>query len=249
MMTQMQKSSVLFVAMILAAAAASAAKVEKRTLTSRGKERSYVLYVPDGVDREHPAPLVVTLHGSGRRGSSLVDKWKGLATEEKIVLAGPDSSDASRWAAPEDGPQFLYDLVEELKKNYPIDARRVYLFGHSAGACFALQIGLLESEYFAAIAIHAGALQPDAYSLTGYATRKIPFAIFVGTRDPFFPLSAVRATRDELQKQDLVAELTEIRNHTHDYYGRSGEINKAAWAFLKGLSLAAEPKFTRYANM
>src|SRR5215212_6049074 len=215
----------LFVAAAIALAA-TAAFAEQHTLMSRGKERSYVLYVPDGIDAAHRAPLLVTLHGSGRRGASLVDKWKSLAAKEKIIVAGPDSTDPSGWGAPQDGPQLLYDLVEELKKTYPIDAKRVYLFGHSGGAGFALQMGLLESEYFAAVAIHAGALLPDSYSLTTYATRKIPFTIVVGTRDPFFPLAAVRAFRDELQKQGFVAELTEIRNHTHDYYSRSGEINK-----------------------
>lgn len=226
-----------------------AARLEKHTLISRGKERGYYLFVPEGVDKEHPAPLLVTLHGSGRNGSILVEKWRGLAGRSRIVVAGPDSIDASRWSAPDDGPQLLHDLVEEIKKKYAIDGRRVYLFGHSAGACFALQMGLLESEYFAAVALHAGALQREDYSLTSYASRKMPFAMFVGTRDPLFPLDAVRATRDQLQKRGFVAELTEIRNHTHDYYGRSDSINKSAWTFLERHSLSAEPKFTVYSNM
>ena len=46
-----------------------------------------------------------------------------------------------------------------LKSKYPINPRRVYLFGHSAGASFALHMSLMESQYFAAAAIHAGALR------------------------------------------------------------------------------------------
>ena len=38
-------------------------------------------------------------------------------------------------------------------------------------------------------------------------------------------------------------QLTEIKGHTHDYYGSAGDINKDVWAFLKEHTLAADPKF------
>ncbi len=49
--------------------------------------------------------------------------------------------------------------LKSLKTKYPINPRRVYLFGHSAGAIFALHMSLMESQYFAAAAVHAGALR------------------------------------------------------------------------------------------
>jgi len=226
-----------------------AAKVEKQTILSRGATRTYYLFVPDGIDAAKPVPLIVTLHGSGRNGATLVDKWKGLAQKEHIILAGPDSTNSQQWSAPEDGPALLHDLVELLKSKYAIDGRRVYLFGHSAGAVFALQTGLIESEYFAAVAIHAGAMPANSFNVMDYATRKIPFAIICGTRDAFFPIEYVRATRDELKKRGFVAELTEVPNHTHDYYTTADATNKVAWEFLRKYSLAADAKFTEYANM
>jgi poly(3-hydroxybutyrate) depolymerase len=237
------------VLVLLLAAPLLAARVEKRTLTSRGKQRTYSLFVPDGVSAAHPAPLLVTLHGSGRNGASLVEQWKALASKEGILVAGPDSINPAEWAAPEDGPQLLYDIVEELEKQYPIDSRRVYLFGHSGGACFALEMGLLESEYFAAVAIHAGTLHPSIFTLPARATRKIPVAIFSGTRDPFFPIAEVRATRDALVQGGCPTELTEMPKHDHDYYGSAGKINRDAWTFLAQHPLEAEPKFTRYSNL
>jgi poly(3-hydroxybutyrate) depolymerase len=104
------------------------------------------------------------LHGSNRTGNSLVEKWKDLAKKENFIIAGPDATDLSFWGTPQDGPEFLRDLVEELKSKHPINPRRVYLFGHSAGASFAIQMSLLESQYFAATAIHAGALANEAKS-------------------------------------------------------------------------------------
>ncbi|HWS70601.1 MAG TPA: PHB depolymerase family esterase [Thermoanaerobaculia bacterium] len=231
------------------AGSAFAAKVEKQSLRSRGKDRTYFLFIPDGLDAAHPVPLLLTLHGSGRNGASLVDRWKVLAEKEKFVVAGADSLDSQFWSAPEDGPALLRDIVEAVRAKAPIDGKRIYLFGHSAGAGFALQMGLLESDYFAAVAVHAGALLPnDAPPLIAMATRKIPFALFIGDRDPLVPIVAVRDTRDTLVKAGFVAELTEIPHHNHDYYSRAGAINRDAWTFLARQALAKEPAFTEYAN-
>jgi predicted esterase len=122
----------------------------------------------------------------------------------------------------------------------------VYLFGHSAGAVHGLGIGILESEYFAAVALHAGSLAPTYSVFIDKAPRKIPIAIWVGTNDQFFPLKAVRGSRDYLNEHGFKVELTEIAGHTHNYYGRSGEINKAAWEFLSRHRLEKDPQYQDY---
>ena len=155
------KYKILLLSTLLFAAsqtAEGADKVVKDTITSQNKQRAFYLFAPESVKKGTPAPLIVLLHGSGRNGLSLVDKWKDLAAKEGIILVGPDSLDPSIWRSPADGPDFLHELVENIKFRYTINPRRVYLFGHSGGAIFALYMSLLESEYFAAAAIHAGAL-------------------------------------------------------------------------------------------
>jgi poly(3-hydroxybutyrate) depolymerase len=224
----------------------SSEKIVKDSITSQGKQRSYYLFVPDSLKASTPAPLIVLLHGSGHNGLSLIEKWKDIAKQEGIIIVGPDSIDSSQWSSPVDGPDFLHDLVETIKSKYPVNPRRVYLFGHSAGAVFALQVSLLESEYFAATAVHAGALQPQAYSLIDRAKRKIHIAILVGTRDAYFPLTAVRATRDELEKQGFSVDLSEIPNHDHWYYDLAPKINRSAWDFLKNYQLAEDQKYEHY---
>ena len=222
-----------------------AEKTAKRTFLSDGQNRTYYLLVPDTV-KDKPAPLIITLHGSGRDGKILVDHWESMAKKEGIVLAGPDATVREGWNMGKDGPLLLKDLVDDVMAKVPIDPRRVYLFGHSAGAIHALKIGVLESEYFAAVAVHAGAFEPEFSAYVHRAPRKIPIAIWVGTNDSFFPLAPVRATRDALTKEGFEAQLTEIPGHTHDYYGRSGEINKAAWAFLRDKQLDFDPQFQQY---
>lgn len=221
-------------------------KISKEVFASGGRQRSFYLFVPATVTKSSTVPLLITLHGSGRNGLLLVEKWQDLANREGVIVVGPDALDPQQWATPEDGPYLLHDLVETLRAKYPIDPRRVYLFGHSAGATFALYMSCLESEYFAAAAIHAGALAVNEYAMADEAERKIPIAIFVGTRDPLYPLDVVRATTDALKARGIPVELTEIPGHDHNYYARAAEINRKAWEFLKRYQLPAQPQFQEY---
>jgi poly(3-hydroxybutyrate) depolymerase len=243
------KSFVLtvFIALLLPLTTAAAKEqITKELITSENKTRAFYLFVPDAVKVGHPAPMIVLLHGSGRNGNSLVEKWKDLASKEGIILVGPDATNSEAWNVPADGPKFLHELVESLKGKYPIDARRVYLFGHSAGAVFGIFMSLLESEYFAATAIHAGMLPKDSYSMTDLAKRKIPLAIVIGTRDQFFPLALVQATRDLLIEKGFSVEFTEMPGHDHWYYDLAPKINLNAWAFLKKHELPADPHYQSY---
>jgi dienelactone hydrolase len=72
--------------------------------------------------------------------------------------------------------------------------------------------------------------------------------IWIGTRDSFFPLDEVRATRDALKTRGFPLEYTEIPGHTHDYYESAKDINPAVWAFFRSHALPADPKFTTYGD-
>ena len=241
-------SALLLAVFLLPAAVALAAKgkTEKRSLVSGGKTRIYYRYVPSGLSAKRPAPLLVTLHGSGGNGWELVYKWRKFAEKQGIVLVGPDSTNPEIWNIDNDGPAFLHDLVEETRRDLPIDGRRIYLFGHSGGAVFAIEMAALESEYFAAAAVHAGALESQYHSVFQYANRKTPIYLIVGTRDVLFPLPSVRATRDALAERGFPVELREIWNHDHHYYVRSGRINRYSWEFLSRQVLPGEPKYKEY---
>ena len=231
--------------MLVVAASAASEEISKQDLVSQGGKRSYYLFVPDRVDG--PAPLLITLHGSGSDGLSLVERWKDLASREGFIVAGPDSYDAQAWTVLEDGPGFLRDLVEELKTKYPVNPRRVYLFGHSGGAVFALNMSMLESAYFAATAVHAGAWRSRAeFSLIDYAKRKVSLAIVVGDRDQFFRVSTVRATSERLKAKGFEVEMTVIPEHDHRYEDLAPEINEQLWGYLKRYELSEEPEYEQY---
>ena len=236
----------LALAVALSAAAPAPDKVVKETFGAGGKTRTYYLLVPARVKPDEPAPLLVLLHGSGRDGRSLIEPWSWFAKEHGIVLAAPDAARRDGWDMRTDGPDFLYALVEMLRVQHPVDPRRVYLFGHSAGAIHGLGAAVLESEYFAAAAVHAGVFPEPLRPFLKQAPRKIPIAIWVGTNDPLFPVVNVRTTRNDLASAGFPAELIEVAGHTHAYYDRAPGINKQVWQFLQAHRLDADPKFQRY---
>ncbi|HYJ45194.1 MAG TPA: PHB depolymerase family esterase [Pyrinomonadaceae bacterium] len=240
-------TGILLALLLLSAQAQAADKISKESLDSHGRKRTYYLFVPDSVTGKTSVPLVVLLHGSGRNGLSLVEKWKELAGSQGFIIAGPDSGDSQGWRTPEDGPDFIHDLVEKLRAQYPINPRRVYLFGHSAGAVFALDLSMMESRYFAASAVHAGSWRlEEEFSFMDYAKRKLPLAIFVGDRDQFFSLSSVRATEAALKGRGFQIEVTVIKGHDHWYYDLAPDINRQVWDFLKKYELDAEPEYQAY---
>lgn len=236
--------TILIMALLGGGLTPAPARVTRERLEFQGKKRTYYLLAPEGL--AEPAPLLLLLHGSGRNGMSQVEKWKDLAEKEGIILAGPDALNSIGWQPREDGPAFLHALVEALKAKHRIDPRRVYIFGHSAGGEHALLMSLLESEYFAAVAVHAGALREEEHRLIDYARRKTPLFILIGTRDQYFPLPLVRATHEALRAKGFEARIREIAGHDHNYYARASEINREVWAFLKEQRLEKEPQYVEY---
>jgi poly(3-hydroxybutyrate) depolymerase len=238
---------VLIAGWMLAAPLFGGQAIVKETLESAGAQRIYYLYVPERLPENAKVPLLLTFHGSGRDGRSLVEKWTKLADREGFIVAGLDSIDKQFWGVPEDGPDLVKALVDRLQARYPVDPSRLYVFGHSAGAVFGLKLGLMESEYFAAVAVHAGSFrQQDEFTVIRMATRKIPFKIIIGDRDAYFPLATATATVDALKAQGFPVDLEVVKRHDHWYYDRAQQFNESAWNFLKGQRLASEPNYLQY---
>jgi poly(3-hydroxybutyrate) depolymerase len=203
-----------------------------------GKSRTYYLFTPGG---EGPLPLVVLLHGSGRNGQTMIDAWSGLASKEHFSIVAPDAYDSSGWSVKIDSPEFLRAVVEQVKARHAVDESRIYLFGHSAGAVHALVIAIIDSRFYAATAVHAGAIPPGYEKLLfSRAERRMPIAIWVGAEDPLFPVDAVTATKQSFEQNGFQVNLSIIPNHDHNYYAISDQVNSNAWDFLRKVQLARE---------
>ncbi|MGO9777107.1 MAG: alpha/beta hydrolase family esterase [Terracidiphilus sp.] len=216
-------------------------KITKQTFEFEGRVRTYYLYVPEVAD---PMPVLMILHGYPAdlpaTGYPMVDSWKDLAAKEHIIVVAPnaDSQSPDFWNRKLNPPGFFRAVIEQVKAQHPIDASRIYLFGHSAGAQYALSLAVAEGNYYAAAAVHAGALSSDYGAILALANRRIPIAIWSGNLDSIYPLEMVKQTKSILEANGYPVELNVMPGHNHDYFTVDGAVNERAWKFLKKSQLA-----------
>ena len=212
-------------------------------------QRDYALYVSTklAATPEQLAPLLVVLHGSGQRGAQMVEAWKDLAEREGLIVVGPDSLDPRQWTLPGDGPHFISALVDAIKAKHPVDPRRVYLFGYSAGGLYALSLGLIETEYFAGVASYAAIWKTEADGAAAQLVkRRLPVKLIIGTGDALYDRDLQNAMKQTLRKARIAADLTLIEGQGHGYASVSREVNELAWSFLRDQKLAADPVYVDY---
>src|SRR4029453_15596270 len=202
-----------------AGVASAAPNFRKQVLEDHGNTRTYYVSGPKDLAPGQKYPLVIAFHGSGGDGAMMVDSWAKLAQKERFFVAGLKSLDRWIWPIPPDGADLVRKLTETLVAKLPIDSSRLYLFGQSAGAVFALRLGLLESQYFAAVAVHAGSFRSSAdFATVQMARRKLPVLIISGDRDPIFPPASVKSTIAAMQAVGIPAESFIMDWHDHRYY-------------------------------
>ena len=207
--------------------------VERLTFTWDGVQRTYLCLIPSAPDARAALPVVVLLHGSDHVGSEMTGAWRGLAVKKGLILVAPDSLRSEVWNLESDSPAFLHAAVEQVAARHPVDRKRIYLFGHSGGANYAIVLALVDSGYFAAAGAHAGALNEDDDKLFQYAQRKTPLALWVGNQDPLFSVERVTQTRDAFAAHDFPVQLIVIPNHGHLYEDVSMQVNQEAWDFFR----------------
>lgn len=230
--------------LLLALPAHPADEPGKHTIEVAGLRRTFYIYAPAKVAAS-PAPLLLTLHGSYSKADDMLEHWIPTARANGFVVAAPVARQAAAWQIRADGPRFMRAVVAEIERLHAIDRRRIYLFGHSGGAVHALTLSMLDSEYFAATAVFAGAWrQPNEFIAVPHARRAIPVAIYTGARDEYFALHDVRKTHEALQVAGHPSNLTVLPGRTHNYARVADEVNPAAWNWLKVYSSNATPVST-----
>jgi poly(3-hydroxybutyrate) depolymerase len=237
----------LFVlALLPSPAGAASAKVTREIVTSRGTPLRYALYVPAQV-AALPAgtkvPVVIAFHRSRGDGEAMAGKWRKAADQGGFVVAAPDGRNPAVWDLSVEGPEFLHDLVQAVAVRLPIDPRRVYLFGDQEGGTYAQILGLIQSEYVAAVASHAGVLPPGTYQWIDAALRKIPIFVMAGNQDVNIKLEAVRTVEERMKTKAIPVVVEVLRGHENWYDDRAVSLNGKAWEFLRAHTLPGEPVF------
>ncbi len=127
----------------------------KRTFISKidGSCQYYALLPPEGYRPDLRYGLILTLHGAGVRASGQVDAY---TQKDWAFVVAPTNRRRFGFDWQDWGRLDCLEVLEEVKRDYPIDENRVYLTGHSMGGHGVWHIGLSHPDLFAAIGPSAG---------------------------------------------------------------------------------------------
>ena len=202
--------------------AAERGEVERAYRASDGQLVPYRVYVPKNYDGANAKPLVVMLHGAlGDERyyfSELLDPAviKGEAERRSYILAGVNGRGrfGGYTAA---GQEDVFEVITALKRDYKIDAARIYLTGHSMGGFGTWLVAASKPETFAAIApVSGGPPAPgDALAALLQKLKGTPALIVHGAQDGIAPAQLSRTMAAAAEKAGLRVSYVEVPDGDH----------------------------------
>lgn len=182
----------------------TAAKVNKFfNINVNGKNRTYLLYVPNNVKAS--APLVISLHGAGGQvtTTSHDPDFNSIADKDGFIVAYPQGlqttfpglggMQAPGWTSTGEenfDTDFLKAVVEDIDAKYPLDRQRLYCCGFSNGGMMTYCMANTCSHIFAAYAAISG-YPINEFHLHHTSWRPVPFLHIHGKADDFVRYSLV----------------------------------------------------------
>lgn len=178
---------------------------EKEFINENGDTLLYRLLQPETVKAGRRYPLVLFLHGSGERGRDNARQliWgAGTFIDQKnrrrypAYVVAPQCPEDERWVEvhwalerhempeqPSRNMRLVMELLEELQRDLPVDARRLYVTGLSMGGYGTWDlISRMPDSFAAAVPVCGGGDEKQAEKL-----RDIPVWVFHGADDTTVP--------------------------------------------------------------
>jgi polyhydroxybutyrate depolymerase len=172
----------------VAATTAPATGEVNETMTSGGATRTYLRYVPPGVDPTKPLPLIIDIHGLGSNAvqQEAVTQFEVLAAKEHFVVLTPQGLNNrfnTNNVTPNADVTFMSSMLDQVEGAVCIDTARVYSTGYSDGGLMSSVLACQLSDRITAIGVVSGLLHgPDCKP-----SRPVPLMVFWGKKDQVLP--------------------------------------------------------------
>jgi dienelactone hydrolase len=199
----------------------------ERTVTgSDGKERDYLLFVPEGYTPEKRYPFLVDMHGGVSRTPPLDHAgleqmkffWAEHAAEKGCILAIPAGEKGAEWWT-EIGSRNVLSVLAETRRLYNVDESRVFATGFSDGGSGSFYLALAAPTPFAGViplnghvaVAQAGGLEVH---LRGFAN--VPIYAVNTTGDQLYPSAGMKPIIDAMRELGASVTWREIPDFGHD---------------------------------
>ena len=171
------------------------------SLVHDGLTRTYKVHVPARHDDTTPIPVVIYLHGGGGNArAAYLDGVDKAADKFGFILAVPEGTgkvklgelraswNGGKWKGGQccgsaDDVGFISKMLDELKKKFNVDEKRIYATGISNGGLMTNRLACELADKIAAIATVA----PPAVMSNCSPSRPMPVMAIHGTSDPANP--------------------------------------------------------------
>lgn len=181
---------------------------QRIVISSDGRNREFILYVPPLYEKSKAVPLVVMLHGMGGTAMNAHKEtsWSAKAEAEMFIVAYPEATRPDSNATPSlrNNPQawndgsgrfhaseqeiddvgFIRSMLDRITADYNIDTKRIYVAGFSNGASMTFRVGAELTDRIAAISPNAGACWAKELKLSG----SLSLCYITGTSDTLNPI-------------------------------------------------------------
>ena len=195
----------------------------RKTITSEGQKREYLQYAPSDLGSKRP--LIISCHGMNQSAKYQWDALKDaktLADKEKFVIVLPEGINSGWDISGDRDINLIKDLIAQMKKDFDIDEKRVYLSGFSMGGMLTYHAMNKIPDVIAAFAPISG------YPMWGFTytgKRAIPVIHHHGTGDDVCVYSNVQRNIDELVKKNKCSSTPTITQN----YGGYSHITRKEW--------------------
>jgi poly(3-hydroxybutyrate) depolymerase len=179
-----------------------------RTIQSGGKNRTFILRIPDGYDSNRPYRLIFGFHWNGGTAND-VDSggtsgypWsyyglRSLANNGAIFVAPQGLNNGWANSGGED-LAFVDAMVNLIEDGLCVDTTQLFSLGFSYGGGMSYAIACARATVFRAVAVYSGG------QLSGCSggTQPIAYIGLHGLRDPVLNISAGRSLRDRFVRNN-----------------------------------------------
>lgn len=186
---------------------------------SRDSRGGFTLYIPEYLNTDEPASVVVALHGGTGHGADFLWSWLREARTRGFILIAP-TSQMDTWSlmGEELDLEPLIAMLDLVNQQCCIDENHIMLTGMSDGGTYTLLAGLKDNSPFTHLASFSGVLHPEIQmsNQMQYARDRNIYLVH-GTLDWMFPIEVAYMAQAELLAAGANLTFCPVEGLSHNY--------------------------------